>query len=97
MGKNYITAAEAKTINKTTDKLISIVFKSIKNEAEYGHSEFDFDTYRIAPVAFNNLHDELTNAGFKLSYYYPDYSEEPDTFQDDIIEGKVPAIIKICW
>jgi hypothetical protein len=97
MGKNYITAAEAKTLNKTTDKLISHAFKCIKNEAEYGYSEFNFDTYRISVVAFNNLKDELTTAGFKLSYCYPDYSEEVNSFQDDIIEGKVPATIKISW
>ena len=97
MGKNYITAAEANTLNKTTGKLISIVFRSIKDEAEHGHSEFTFDTMRVALVAFNNLKDELTNAGFKLSYYYPEYSEEIDYFQEDIVEGKVPMEIKVAW
>jgi hypothetical protein len=94
MGKNFITAAEAKTLNKTTDKLISHAFKCIKNEAEYGYSEFIFDTYRIAPIAFSNLRDELTNAGFKL---YFNYMEEGDKFHENLIEGKVPVAIKICW
>jgi hypothetical protein len=97
MGKNFITAAEAKNLNKTTDKLISQAFKCIKNEAEYGYSEFIFDTYRISLVAFNNLRDELINAGFKLSFNYPDFSEESDTFKDGVIEGKVPVAIKIAW
>ena len=97
MGKNFITAAEARTLNTTTDKLISHAFKCIKNEAEYGYSEFIFDTYRISSVAFINLYNELVKAGFKLSFNYPDYSEEPDTFQEDLIEGKVPVAIKIVW
>ena len=97
MGKNFITATDAENLNKTTDKLISHAFKCIKNEAEYGYSEFIFDTDRISLVAFTNLRDELINAGFKLSFNYPEYSEESDYFQDDIIEGKVPVAVKISW
>ena len=97
MGKNFITAAEARTLNTTTDKLISNTFKCIKNEAEYGYSEFIFDTYRISVAAFTNLYNELVRAGFKLSFHYPEYSEEIDYFQEDIIEDKVPAAVKIVW
>lgn len=94
MGKNFITAAEARTLNTTTDKLISQAFKCIKNEAEYGYSEFIFDTYRTSAVAFTNLHNELVKAGFKLSF---SFIEAPDEFQDNLIEDKVPVAIKICW
>lgn len=97
MGKNYITAVEAKNLNKTTDKLISMVFKAIKNEAEYGFSELFYSTDRVALVAFNNLIDKLIEAGFKLSFYYPDHSEKPDVFVVNFVEGKVPAGLKICW
>ena len=97
MGKNYITAVEAKNLNKTTDKLISMVFKAIKTEAEYGFSELFYSTDRVALVAFNNLIDKLTEAGFKLSFYYPDCSEKPDSFVVNLVEGRVPAGLKICW
>jgi hypothetical protein len=97
MGKNFITATEARNLNKTTDKLINQAFKSIRNEAEYGYSQSTFNTLRVSFIAFNNLYSELIKAGFKLSFYYPDYSEESNVFQDDLIEGKVPELIKIKW
>ena len=97
MGKNFITAVEARTLNTTTDKLISHAFKCIKNEAEYGYSEFIFDTYRISIAAFTNLYNELVRAGFKLSFRYLDDSGESVEFDDNLAEGKVPVAIKICW
>ena len=96
MGKNFITATEAKRISDTTDKLISNVFKCIKNEAENGYSECDFGLGRISMTTFTRLRGELLSADFKLSFWYEEYEEDNNGF-GDLIEGKIPLGIKISW
>ena len=50
MGKNFITAAEARTLNTTTDKLISQAFKSTTSQdyanVKYFKNEVEYVSYR---------------------------------------------------
>ena len=102
MGKNYITAAEAKTLSETTEKLINLIFKVIKNEAENGYAETTFDLSRMSTTSITRLCDILSKAGFRLAFYYCEDANdniERDSagFSSNWIYGKVPLSIKICW
>lgn len=95
MGKNFITANEAKQISETTDKLLSNIFKMIKVEAENGYSQCDFNLFRVSMPTFIRIKKELLKAGFKLAYWYEEYQENNGF--GDLIEGKVPGGVLIRW
>lgn len=94
MGKNFISAEEAKRISETTDKLISMVFKHIKLEAESGYSEFHLGVERTSPSAVRRLHRELVDAGFIVLFGYEDTE---DSLIDELIENTIPNYIVIKW
>lgn len=94
MGKNFISAEEAKRISETTDKFISMVFKHIKLEAESGYSEFHLGLERISTNTFSRLYQELKNAGFNVLFYYED---NEDQLINELIKDKMPIYIVITW
>ena len=94
MGKNFISAEEAKRISETTDKLISMVFKHIKFEAEAGYSEFHLGVERTSANTVKRLHIELKNAGFSVLFAYENAMDE---LTDILFEDKLPEYIVVKW
>ena len=94
MGKNFISAEEAKRISETTDKLISVVFKHIKLEAESGYSEFHMSLERMSENTFHRLYQELKNSGFVVLFYYEGIE---DSLTEELRKDKMPEYIVIKW
>ena len=94
MGKNFISATEAKRISETTDKLISVVFKHIKFEAENGYSEFYFNLERMSKSTVGRLHQELQQAGFAVLFYYEDVEDSPI---DELMKNNKPIYMVVKW
>ena len=64
MVKNFITAAEAKKMTNTSDKLLNQVFKGIREAANYGHCFVKFDIFDVAETVIGYINNELIKAGF---------------------------------
>lgn len=94
MGKNFISAEEAKRISETTDKLISMVFKHIKLEAEAGYSEFHLGVERTSASTVRRLHIELKNAGFIVLFAYEDTE---DSLTDELRQDQLPEYVVVKW
>jgi hypothetical protein len=65
--KNYLTAKSARQITETSDKMLNIVFKYIKEEAEYGKNEFYFDVYRLDSSVVSEIKNILIDAGYSVT------------------------------
>jgi hypothetical protein len=65
--KNYLTAKSARQITETSDKMLNIVFKYIKEEAEYGKNEFSFDVYRLDSSVVTKIKNMLICAGYSVT------------------------------
>jgi hypothetical protein len=67
MVKNYLTAKAARQITETSDKMLNIAFKYIKEEAEYGKNEFSFDIYRLDSSVVIKIKNTLICAGYSVT------------------------------
>lgn len=67
MVKNYLTAKAARQITETSDKILNIAFKCIKEEAEYGKNEFSFDVYRLDSSVVTKIKNMLICAGYSVT------------------------------
>jgi hypothetical protein len=67
MVKNYLTAKAARQITETSDKILNIAFKYIKEEAEYGKNEFSFDVYRLDSSVVTKIKNTLIGAGYSVT------------------------------
>ena len=67
MVKNFITAEEARNITKTTQKPLNILFKRIKEEADYGICAIDHCVNQYDPVIIENMITVLREAKFKVT------------------------------
>ena len=73
--KNYLTAKSARQITETSDKMLNILFKYIKEEAEYGKNEFDFDVYRLDLSVITRIKNTLISAGYSVSEQLSEYAD----------------------
>lgn len=83
MVKNFISAADARQLTITSDKLLNQAFKIIKEAATYGHSSVNFDIFEVADTVISKMTLSLEDAG---------YSVEAQTDDDD-----KPAVLVISW
>lgn len=66
MVKNYITADQARTLTDTSEKMLSVVFKAIKEQAEYGASRVDFCVDQMDAAGILRIKKVLTDAGYAV-------------------------------
>ena len=83
MVKNYISAKDARTQTETTTKPLNVLFKQIKESAEWGMNHFHFGVFEHDPNVIVNITKELENAGYTVT-------EENDE------EGKLVSLL-IHW
>lgn len=67
MVKNFMTAEQASNLTKTTQKPLSILFKRIKEEAEYGVNRIKHSVDYYAPTIVENMVKTLQTAGFTVT------------------------------
>ena len=67
MVKNYLTAKAARQVVETSEKMISIAFKCIKEEAEYGKNETWIDTYMLDSTVIERIRQTLIGAGYSVT------------------------------
>ena len=67
MVKNYLTADQAINLTKSTQKPLSILFKRIKEEAEYGINRIEHYVDYYAPVIVENMIKTLKDAGYTVT------------------------------
>ena len=83
MVKNFISAKDARTQTETTTKPLNVLFKQIKESAEWGMNYLHFGAFEHDPRVLDSITKTLKDAGY-------DVSEENDE------EGKLVSL-KICW
>ena len=64
--KNYLTAKSARQITETSDKMLNIAFKYIKEEAEHGKNEFSFNVYHLDSSVVTKIKNTLIGAGYSV-------------------------------
>jgi hypothetical protein len=67
MVKNYLSAKAARQVVETSEKMISIAFKCIKEEAEYGKNETWIDTYMLDSTVIERIKQTLIDAGYSVT------------------------------
>jgi hypothetical protein len=67
MVKNYLSAKAARQVVETSEKMISIAFKCIKEEAEYGKNETWIDTYMLDSTVIERIRQTLIGAGYAVT------------------------------
>lgn len=83
MVKNYISAKDARTQTETTTKPLNVLFKQIKESAEWGMNYFNFGVFEHDPKVIVNITKALEDAGYTVS-------------EDNDEEGKLISL-KISW
>lgn len=66
MVKNYITAAEAKTLTRTSTKIENSMYKAIKEMADYGNNHLCFSVSEADPYVVDRLEKSLKDAGYTV-------------------------------
>ena len=78
MVKNYITAAEAKTLTRTSTKLESSMYKAIKEMADYGNNHICFSVSEADPYVVDRLEKSLKDAGYIVKREIADLDSRKD-------------------
>lgn len=86
MVKNFITAAEAQKLTETSEKYINVLYKAIREAAEYGLCETTFGVSQMSEISLRRIKISLEGAGYKFFEITED------------LEG-VPSVValRICW
>lgn len=77
MVKNFISAADARQLTVTSDKLLNQAFKVIKEAATYGHNTVNFDIFDVADVVVSNIKASLTEAGYSVEIQTDEDTDKP--------------------
>ena len=83
MVKNYISAKDARIQTETTTKPLNVLFKQIKESAEWGMNYFNFGVFEHDPAVVASITMVLKDAGYTVI----DETNE---------EGKLTSL-KISW
>ena len=67
MVKNYISAKEARTQTETAQKPLNVLFKLIKEQAEWGACSVDFGVWEHDYKVVANIVDTLVQAGYSVT------------------------------
>ena len=67
MVKNYLSAKAARQVVETSEKMLSIAFRCIKEAAEYGKSETWIDTYMLDVTVVERIRQALIGAGYAVT------------------------------
>ena len=79
--KNFMTAAQAKNLTRTSQKPINNLFRCIKEQAEYGMCNITYDVSMFDSVVVENIVTELKLANYNV----------------ERLEEDVYAALKISW
>ena len=85
MVKSFISAADARQLMVTSEKLLNQAYKLIKDVASYGHSSVDFDIYEVTDTVVSKITANLIEAGYSV-----------ETITDKDNDDK-PVMLKITW
>ena len=66
MVKNYISAKDARTQTETTQKPLNVLFKQIKESAEWGMNYLNFGVFEHDPQVIENMTRALKDAGYTV-------------------------------
>lgn len=66
MVKNYISAKDARTQTNTTRKPLNVLFKLIRDNAEWGMSSLCFNVFDRDVNVINDMTKTLKNAGYTV-------------------------------
>ena len=77
MVKNFISAADARQLTLTSDKLLNQAFKLIKEAATYGHNSVNFDIFEVSDTVVLNIKASLTEAGYSVEVVTDDDTDNP--------------------
>ena len=64
--KNFITAKDAKTLTRTSQKPLNVAFRAIRDQAEYGMNYLTYCVANFDPAVVENVTAVLTEAGYKV-------------------------------
>ena len=67
MVKNYLSARDARTQTETTTKPLNVLFKMIKDHAEWGTCWLNYDVYEHDQRVITNIVGTLTQAGYSVT------------------------------
>lgn len=67
MVKNFISAKDARIQTETTQKPLNVLFKQIKESAEWGMNHFNFGVFESDPQVVDNITKTLKEAGYTVS------------------------------
>lgn len=67
MVKNYISAKDARTQTETTQKPLNVLFKQVKESAEWGMNHFNFGVYEHDPMVVATITRVLKDAGYTVA------------------------------
>ena len=83
MVKNFISAKDARSQTETTQKPLNVLFKQIKESAEWGMSYFQFGAFEHDPSVIASITKVLQDAGYTVE-------------EENNDEGKLISL-KISW
>ena len=66
MVKNFISAKDARTQTEATTKPLNVLFKQIKESAEWGMNYFNFDVFERDPRVIDDITKTLKDAGYTV-------------------------------
>ena len=77
MVKNFISAADARQLTVTSDKLLNQAFKIIKEAATYGNCTVNFGVYETADTVITKITTALIEAGYTVELQTDDETDKP--------------------
>ena len=66
MVKNFISAKDAKELTVTSDKLLTQVYKLIRDAASYGHCRVEFSVFGVDSAVVAKIKNSLTQAEYTV-------------------------------
>ena len=66
MVKNFISAKDARTQTETTQKPLNVLFKQIKESAEWGMNYLNFGVFEHDPYIIDCMTKTLKDAGYAV-------------------------------
>ena len=77
MVKNFISAADARQLVESSDKLLNQAYKFIKEAASYGHTLLVFGVCEVADSVIASITDSLISAGYSVELITDDEDDKP--------------------
>lgn len=91
--KKFITAKEAKTLSQTPSRLLNVIFRNIKEEAEMGMYRYAY-TSQISEITQKFVVNALQEKGFdvRVSVSNDEWELTPETDEKDAETEEVRTV-----